>query len=38
MPALEAAVAELMKKIYREGMTFKISAKRSDHDFEPDMH
>lgn len=36
MPALEAAVAELMKKIYREGMTFKISAKRSDHDFELD--
>ena len=36
MPALEAAVAELMKKVYREGMTFKISAKRSDHDFELD--
>ena len=36
MPALEAAVAELMTKVYREGMTFKISAKRSDHDFELD--
>lgn len=36
MPALEAAVAELMTKIYLDGMTFKISAKRSDHDFELD--
>ena len=36
MPALEAAVAELVKKVYLEGMTFKISAKRSDHEFELD--
>ena len=36
MPAIEAAVATLMKNVYQEGMTFKITAKRSDHDFELD--
>ena len=36
MPAIEVAVATLMKNVYQEGMTFKITAKRSDHDFELD--
>ena len=36
MPAIEAAVATLMKNVYQEGMTFKITTKRSDHDFELD--
>lgn len=34
--ALEAAVLEIMTSIYKEGMTFKISSKRSDHSFEQD--
>ena len=33
---LKAAVQEIMKDIYKEGMTFKISSKRSDHNFELD--
>ncbi|WEV44992.1 tRNA 4-thiouridine(8) synthase ThiI [Streptococcaceae bacterium ESL0687] len=36
VPAIKAAVAELMTDIYKEGMTFKITAKRSDHNFELD--
>ncbi|MBF0844529.1 tRNA sulfurtransferase, partial [Streptococcus danieliae] len=36
IPALEAAVLEIMTSIYKEGMTFKISSKRSDHSFEQD--
>lgn len=36
IPALEAAVLEIMSSIYKEGMTFKISSKRSDHSFEQD--
>ena len=33
---LKATVQEIMKDIYKEGMTFKISSKRSDHNFELD--
>lgn len=36
VPALKAAVQEIMKEIYKEGLTFKISSKRSDHTFELD--
>lgn len=36
MDAIRAAVVELMNDVYTEGMTFKITAKRSDHDFELD--
>ena len=35
-PALVAAVQELMREVYKEGMTFKISSRRSDHSFELD--
>ena len=31
---LKSAVQEIMKEIYKEGMTFKITSKRSDHNFE----
>ncbi|MFC3928095.1 tRNA uracil 4-sulfurtransferase ThiI [Streptococcus caprae] len=34
--ALKAAVQEIMTGLYYDGMTFKISAKRSDHNFELD--
>ena len=34
VPALKAAVQEIMKEIYKDGLTFKISSKRSDHTFE----
>lgn len=33
---LKSAVQEIMQDIYKEGMTFKISSKRSDHTFELD--
>ena len=33
---LRSAVQEIMQDIYKEGMTFKISSKRSDHNFELD--
>ncbi|OFI47090.1 tRNA 4-thiouridine(8) synthase ThiI [Floricoccus penangensis] len=36
MDAIRTAVVELMNDVYTEGMTFKITAKRSDHDFELD--
>lgn len=36
VPVLKAAVQEIMQDIYREGLTFKISSKRSDHNFELD--
>lgn len=36
VPALIAAVQAIMLDIYQEGMTFKVSSKRSDHDFELD--
>lgn len=36
VPDLKAAVQEIMKEIYKEGLTFKISSKRSDHTFELD--
>ena len=36
VPALKAAVQEIMKEIYEDGLTFKISSKRSDHTFELD--
>lgn len=36
--ALKAAVREVMQEIYVDGMTFKINAKRSDHDFEYDTN
>lgn len=36
MDAIRAAVVELMNDVYTDGLTFKITAKRSDHDFELD--
>ena len=36
VPALKSAVQEIMKEIYKDGLTFKISSKRSDHTFELD--
>ncbi|CAM2976813.1 thiamine biosynthesis protein ThiI [Streptococcus agalactiae LMG 14747] len=33
---LKTAVQEIMRDLYREGLTFKISSKRSDHHFELD--
>ncbi|MGU8048695.1 tRNA uracil 4-sulfurtransferase ThiI [Streptococcus suis] len=36
VPALKEAVVEIMQAIYKEGMTFKIAARRSDHSFELD--
>lgn len=36
VPALVEAVQTIMKEIYKEGMTFKIASKRSDHNFELD--
>ncbi|HEM3894478.1 TPA: tRNA 4-thiouridine(8) synthase ThiI [Streptococcus suis] len=36
VPALKEAVVEIMQSIYKEGMTFKIAARRSDHSFELD--
>ena len=33
---LKATVQEIMQDIYKEGMTFKISSRRSDHSFELD--
>ena len=33
---LKSAVQEIMKETYKEGMTFKITGKRSDHTFELD--
>ena len=36
VPALIEAVQTIMKEVYQEGMTFKISSKRSDHNFELD--
>ena len=36
MEVLKSAVQEIMKEIYKEGMTFKITSKRSDHNFELD--
>ena len=33
---LKSTVQEIMQDIYKEGMTFKISSKRSDHNFELD--
>ena len=36
IPALISAVQEIMQEIYQEGITFKISSRRSDHSFELD--
>ncbi|MGT2771424.1 tRNA uracil 4-sulfurtransferase ThiI [Streptococcus marimammalium] len=36
MPVIKQAVQDVMTKIYKEGMTFKITSKRSDHSFEFD--
>ncbi|KXT78919.1 tRNA uracil 4-sulfurtransferase ThiI [Streptococcus sp. DD13] len=36
VPALKKAVQDIMMGIYQEGMTFKVSARRSDHSFELD--
>lgn len=36
VPALIEAVQEIMTDIYQEGMTFKVSSRRSDHSFELD--
>ena len=36
VPALIVAVQSIMKEVYQEGMTFKITSKRSDHSFELD--
>ena len=33
---LKSSVQKIMKEIYKEGMTFKITSKRSDHNFELD--
>ncbi|HFZ6661409.1 TPA: tRNA uracil 4-sulfurtransferase ThiI [Streptococcus agalactiae] len=35
---LVKAVQEIMTSVYKDGMTFKITAKRSDHSFELDSH
>lgn len=36
VPALREAVQTIMKNIYKDGMTFKVAARRSDHSFELD--
>ncbi|EFQ57527.1 thiamine biosynthesis/tRNA modification protein ThiI [Streptococcus downei F0415] len=36
MPILRQAVQEIMTGLYHEGLTFKVSSKRSDHKFELD--
>lgn len=36
VPALIEAVQEIMTDIYQDGMTFKVSSRRSDHSFELD--
>ena len=36
LPAIKKAVQDLMTSIYQDGMTFKITGKRSDHTFELD--
>lgn len=36
VPALKEAVQAIMQGIYQEGMTFKVAARRSDHNFELD--
>lgn len=36
VPDLIEAVQTIMKPLYREGLTFKVMTKRSDHDFELD--
>ena len=36
VPALIEAVQTIMNQVYQEGMTFKITSKRSDHSFELD--
>ncbi|WP_019775409.1 tRNA uracil 4-sulfurtransferase ThiI [Streptococcus sobrinus] len=36
MPTLRQAVQEIMTGLYHEGLTFKVSSKRSDHKFELD--
>ncbi|WP_421038788.1 tRNA uracil 4-sulfurtransferase ThiI [Streptococcus hyointestinalis] len=36
VPAIKKAVQDLMTSIYQDGMTFKITGKRSDHNFELD--
>lgn len=33
---MKEAVQDIMKNIYKDGMTFKIAARRSDHNFELD--
>ncbi|MFC3932636.1 tRNA uracil 4-sulfurtransferase ThiI [Streptococcus dentapri] len=36
VPALKKAVQDIMIELYHEGLTFKVSSKRSDHNFELD--
>lgn len=36
LETIKKAVQDVMKDVYREGLTFKITSKRSDHDFEMD--
>ncbi len=36
VPALKKAVQEIMTELYTDGLTFKVSARRSDHSFELD--
>lgn len=36
VPVLEKAVQDIMTDLYQDGLTFKISSKRSDHHFELD--
>ncbi|MBL1224831.1 tRNA uracil 4-sulfurtransferase ThiI [Enterococcus sp. BWR-S5] len=37
-PTVRAAVQEIIKEVYQEGMTFKITTKRSDHTYEMDSN
>jgi len=36
LETIKKAVQDVMKDVYREGLTFKITSKRSDHNFEMD--
>lgn len=36
VPSLKKAVQEIMTELYTDGLTFKVSARRSDHSFELD--
>lgn len=38
LETIKKAVQDVMKDVYHEGLTFKITSKRSDHNFEMDSH